>query len=479
MLLAQLLTSGGQFFYAALTARVFSPAVFGAFAATLSLQGLIALVTTTGFPAYVLKVESFSGRSALKMRWFAVAGGGAAAILFLVVSGPWLSLLRAEGGDVFVPFLAVAQGIAPIAAVEAAILRRQGRSQHDALCLLGAFLIANGIGATVITLTGVQWSLALATVLYPAALYSFFRLMNRRQVFDQHDTSVDGLFAFSRKITIQNSLFLVLQQAPSWLMSARTGAESLGYFSRAATLAGMPATAMSTAINRALQPHWRKLNGHDGADRAIRESAVLASALSFSFFGLLVAHAPAIIFLWLGPGWSQSADFARLLAVAYALSIPFAVVANSAEMRGIFKPVRVAQAAMALGLAPCLIALYLSGQPLWAGVGMAVSQVCGLAALIIGMPWKRKSSMASTLQGIVKQIFWAGGTSGTGWLVSVAVASTKVEVLGSHEAAPFLLGASTSLITWLLVFRWNEAKSILVGRRLASAVPATASKHAE
>lgn len=471
MLLAQFLTSGGQFFYAALTARVFSPSVFGAFAAGLSLLGLITLLTTTGLPSFILRSESLSGRSALRVRWLAIAGGAAAAAVFLVAVVPWLHLLQAEAGYVFIPLLAIAQGLGPIAAVESALLRREAVPRHDALCLVGAFVVANGLGAVVLLTNRSSWTLALATATYPAILYILCRFTNSSPTFSGHEDSTPGLFAFSRKITTQNLAFLVLQQAPSWLTSARAGTESLGQFSRAATLTGMPSTAVSTAINRALQPHWRKLNDREGADRAIREAAVLASALSFPLFGLLIAHAHTITLLWLGPGWSTTAFLVPLLAVSYGLSIPFTVVANSAEMRGVFRPVRIAQASMAVALLPCLVALYQSGDPMWAAGAMALSQTSGLITLLVSMPWCHRSSMRSSLWGVGMQLVLASGTTALGGLASLAAATFALDLFGSQDAAQLLLGTLVSALAWLLVFRWNEAKHIWARRGIESSRP--------
>lgn len=473
MLVAQLLTSTGQLFYAALTARAFPPLLFGAFAAALSLQGLIALMTTTGLPSFVLKQPTLSKRTARQIRWVALAGGAISSGLFIAVSVSWLHLLNAAEGSTFVPILAVAQGLAPIAAVESAIMRREGRAHLDAVSLLGAFITANGTGAVVIALHGEPWTLGLAAAVYPVALYLLCCMLNRTQLAEGNDTSMRELFSFSRKITAQNVAFLILQQLPGWLTSARAGAESLGHFSRAATLAGMPSTAISTSINRALQPHWRKLSDDASSDRAIRDSAILAAALSFPLFGLLVVHASEIILVWLGPDWSKSASFVPLLAVSYGLSIPFTVVANSAEMRGFFRPVRIAQFSMAAGLLPCLIVLIFSAEPLWAAAAMALSQLCGIAVLLLKMPWNSRLAMTSTFVGIIKQIGWATLACSLGWLVTVLVRTSHFVIFDSQAITQLGSGVFVSAGVWLITFRWNGARSILTNRRVSIGKPAT------
>lgn len=467
MLLAQMLTSGGQLAYAALTARAFPPALFGAFAAALSLQGIITLLTTTGLPSYVLKQKCLSYRSARGIRWLALAGGGIACALFLALSTPWLAILRASAGDVFIPVLAVAQGLTPIAAVESSIMRRSGKSYLDATNLFSAFLVANGTGAALIVMNGQSWTLAIAAAIYPVALYLGSILLNRSALPDGDTVMIREVLSFSRKITAQNVVFLVLQQLPSWVLSGRAGAASLGHFSRAATLTGMPATAISTAINRGLQPHWRKLSDSN-TDRAIRDSVILASAVSFPLFAVLAVQAEPLIQLWLGPMWSESASFVPLLAVAYGLSIPFTVVANSSEMRGLFRPVRIAQLAMAIGLVPGLAVLFVSGQPMWAGAGMALSQVLGMLTLLIQLPWIKRTAIIETLVAMTRQLCWAGLTCGTGFIVAMLASAKGFVLFDSRNITELSVGLLASALTWSATYRWNDMRTIIRDRKQSS-----------
>ncbi|WP_407710460.1 lipopolysaccharide biosynthesis protein [Arthrobacter nitrophenolicus] len=467
MLLAQLLTSGGQLLYAALTARAFPPALFGAFTAALSLQGILTLMTTTGLPSFVLKQKLLSRRSAGRVRWMALAGGACASGLFLTLIFPWLHVLGATEGTIFIPLLLVSQLLAPIATTESSILRREGKSHVDALSLVGAFTVANGTGAFLIARTAEPWTLGLATAVYPAALFLLARVLNNTSlpVGEVSQGSVSEILSFSRKISAQNVIFYMLQQMPSWFTSARAGTESLGYFSRAATLAGMPAGAASTGINRALQPHWRKLGDAEQADRVIKEAGILTAALSFPLFGLLAANGKQVIYLWLGPNWTESADYVPLLAFSFGLAVPFVVLANSAEMRGLFRPLRRAQLAMAVGLCPPLLVLLLTGQALWAAGALALSQCCGLLTLIWQLPWHDKKQMLSTFVELGKQIAWAAVAGGTGLLVSQLVIARDFVLFESASGTQLVFATFAWALACLLTWRWNGARTILKARR--------------
>lgn len=462
MLVVQTLTSIGQLFYAALTARIFTPAEFGAFTAALGLQALIALLTTTGFPSYVLGSRQFSRASAWKVRAWAIGGGLFAGVLFLVLSHPWQLLLRAEEASVLVPLLAFAQVIAPIAAVQSAILRREGNTAREALCMLGAFIVANGSGAVVLYLQRDLWTLALTPLIYQASLLLLTTASNTKRLPVGVGGSTVELLSFSWKVSVQNVGFLLLQQMPGWLLSARLGADKLGYFSRANTLAAMPALALNTALTRALQPHWRKLDGPQGTGRATHDAAVLASSLAFPAFGILIVHAEPIIGLWLGAGWARAADYVPFLAVASALSIPFTVLANSAEIRGMFKPVRRAQLAMAIGLFPPLLMLWHSNDIVWATIAAAASQVCGLVTLITQLSSTLPGTAGRTLLGVLKQAVWAIVICVFGWLVAYGwhVGDPNLSANGAQMTIAILASAAA----WVAAFRWNESAAILHSR---------------
>ncbi|MBT1004475.1 oligosaccharide flippase family protein [Paenarthrobacter sp. DKR-5] len=466
MLGAQVITSLGQFLYAALTARVFSPSDFGGFAASLSLTGLLTLLTTTGFPSYILMSGNLSRRAANLTRLLALGGGVAASVLFLVALPSWLYALKAVTGSIFAPALAISQAVAPIAAVESAILRREGRPGADATALLTAFVLSASSGAVAIFVHKDSWQLALPTVLYPVVLFASSVALRRHRLPNIPNETPPSLFRFSGRVTAQNVGFFALQQASGWVVSARMGAQGLGYFTRAGTLAGMPATALSLAINRAMQPHWRKLTNSASSDRAIKEASILSSGLAFFLFGLLATYGPELTTLWLGPGWSKAGELVPFMAVSYGISVPFTILANSAEMRGIFSPVRRSQLIMGGFMLPCLLALIMTGSLLWAGAAMAIAQGAALVSLLLSLPWGTKTNRTQTLLAVGRQAIWSAAFCSLGWLVASSIEPTGIYDGRYGVALRIGVGCSFSIAAFLFSARWNAVVAVLHDRGL-------------
>jgi hypothetical protein len=184
------------------------------------------------------------------------------------------------------------------------------------------------------------------------------------------------------QLVAQNLGFLLLGYLPSWSMAIASGTGSLGAYSRAQLIGGMPATAATQAINRALQPNWRHLDGDRQVARAITDAAMATAFFLVPAFVALSSLASPIIALWLGTGWEEAAWLLRLLAVAYCAQALFTVVANAAEMRMQLKSVRIGQYMHAVVLVPALaLAVKLSSVTLIV-VAFGVSQTFALGVLI-------------------------------------------------------------------------------------------------
>lgn len=458
----QLITSIGQFAYSGVTARMFTPAEFGGFAAALSLMSVLALLTTTGLPAYVLKEPSLGKQQILHLRLLAALGGLATAAIFLVLAPLWLSTLNADVGMVFLPLLTVGQALGPSSAVESALLRRELQPKRDALSLLTAFLVANFCAVAFALAVDQAWTLALAVAMQPILLAIMARLLQVSQQPRGGSLQFRSVFGFTRRITVQNVGFLLLQRLPEWAISGVLGAAALGQFSKGASLSQMPATALSSALNRVVQPHWRFMPETDVADKASRDAALLAAGISFPVFGIVAANATTIVDLWLGPGWKEAGLLASYVAVGAGLSVPFGVIANGYEMRSNFRPVRCAQWCMLLALIPPLGLLAWTREIHWAAVAFVVSQLVAISVVVL---WPSTARMRLKLaKQLLAVALWTAFISASGvwasqWLTTPGSENQVVEDLTRLTAA-----CCFSLFLWLVTFRWHETNRVLQRR---------------
>lgn len=410
---AQISMSLGQLLFGALTARQYSPAQFGSFTAALSLYGLLAVLTTTGFPAYVLSAKKLSAGDIRRVRRMCAAGSIAAAVTYLVVSPLWLDALGAEGGSSFLLVILLAQLIGPTASLESALLRRAHRTKADAAVLLGSFLVSIMGAAAMIMVFGKLWMLALSPLLNQIALL-VLSIAVRGKIATEDSSGAGGrdVLYFARRVSTQNSAFAVLTQIPNWTIGAAVGAAGLGHFSRATSLTSLPAGSLSGAFNRTLQPHWREYDTPGDYLGGVREALGLSSAVAAAIFGVVGGLGGYLATLWLGPGWEDVGQLVPWLAAAAAVQVIFAMVANSAEMRAKFEAVRRAQIALLVGLAPLLLLLFTDAKLWVAAASLLISQLLGFVVLLMAItrevPSARRGLSAAFARNVVGGLVIAG-----------------------------------------------------------------------
>lgn len=463
-LIAQIVIGFGQIAYAALTARVFSPSAFGEFTAALSLHGLIVLCAATGLSSFILKEQHLhrSQIRAINLVVFSVALPSA--VVYWFVSPVWLAWLNSPGGAQFVPLLAWATFAAPIGTVQSALLRREGDGRADAMVYIAAFTIATGLAAVLAILSRESWTLAIGTAINPVILIVLSRI-SRRAAYPvgQGVLSFDWLL-FAVRVAGQNLVFFVLGQVPTWSLGATSDPATLGQFSRGNTLAFVPAFALSTAINRGVQPHWRKVETDDSRIRAISEALVLGASVSFTGFFVLAALSRPLTGLWLGPGWDLAAEFAAWFAIGFAMQVPSALLANYLEMTAALSRVHWIQFANAVSLALGVALLALSHDYRFLLGGFVLSHLAGLvtavrqvsAAVGVGSWWLVKELVAPLISAFGS----AGVAFGSAHIVAVVFEGGAT--IGN---AAQLCGGLFAVIAFLIITRkWQPALSIAARR---------------
>lgn len=474
-LTAQMFMSAGQLVYAALTARLFTPAEFGGFAAALSLMGLLTLLTTTGLPSFVLKESELGSRAVLTIRLYGLLGGILSAVVFVVLVPGWLFILRAPEGHVYIALLAVSQAIGPSASIESALLRRELMPKKDALAMLISFMLASGCGIALALSTKQSWTLAVMVALQMFLLACLSRLFQVQKRVPGKPILYRTVMGFTRKITAQNTGFFLLQRVPEWIVSALLGSGALGQFTRGASLAQMPANALSAALNRAMQPYWRLVNLPHIADRALNDAATLSAGFAFPIFGIVAVNAGALVDLWLGDGWEQAGALATLLAIGAGLTIPFGGLASGQELRGNFKHVRRAQWSMAGALIIPLLLLFATHTLWWAAAAFTISSFVGLSVMAISSAAShgglRGRMRSRSVRGLASLALWSAGLSIVGLLAGLEAAKLVSPAGRLAEAAMQISVAGiVSALAWILTFRWHETNRVL--RRRGVRLPA-------
>lgn len=465
MLVAQLIMSVGQFFYAALTARLFTPAQYGGFAAALGLVGVISLLTTTGLPSFVLKEPELGNKAILKIRLYGLIGGVLSAGAFVVLIPGWLFILQAPEGHMYIALLAVGQVIGPPASIESAILRRELHPKKDAIALIVSFVLACGCGIVMALYTRQSWTLAIIVAMQPLLLAVLSLLFQTHKRSAGSPLKYRTVVNFTRQITAQNTAFFLLQRIPEWIMTASLGASALGQYSRGASLAQMPAGALNSALNRAMQPYWRLVTKPHAADRAMSDAVILTAGIAFPLFGIVAANAGALVDLWLGEGWEQAGSLATLLAIGAGLAVPFGGLASSQEMRGNFIHVRRAQWSMAGSLAVPLLMLYVTKNVWWAAVSVALSSLVGLLVMALSSSNSHKGLRVRIRSRLARRLatsaLWSGGVATAGLVAGLEVARLVSGDRPTEAAVQIAVAVTVSVCAWLLTFKWHDTNHVL------------------
>lgn len=460
---AQVFIAAGQIAYSGLTARLFSPHVFGEFTAAVGLQGLIGLCTATGVASFVLK-EAHLRRSQLRaVNIIVFSLGLLGAAVYWFASPLWLGWLNAPGGSQFVPLLAWATFASPIGTVQWALLRREGDGRADWIVFVSAFVLANGAAALCAILSRESWSLALATAINPIFMALFSRVL-RRAVYPVDNGFLFDWLVFALRVTGQNLVFFGFGQVPTWSLGASTTPAVLGQFSRGNVLAQLPTSALGAALSTGLQPHWRKIESNESRFRAVSEALVLGSSMSFVISAVLASLSRPLTILWLGPGWDLAAEFTTWLAIGFAMLVPTVQLANYLEMTGALPQVHWIQLANAAGLAlgVALLAWLHDFRLLLAG--FVLSHFLGLTVAVSQVSKTLGSRSGQLLRQLVAPLFSAMGAAGVAYAVShlVGVGALRHTTLGN--AGQLIGGALGAALFIFLTRKWHPALSILVAR---------------
>jgi O-antigen/teichoic acid export membrane protein len=460
---SQVVTGLGQLAYSALTARIFRPQAFGEYAAALSLTGLIALAST-GLASFILKEPELKRSQVRAINSAAVAMALLGAGLFWLISPVWLGWLNSPAGSEFVPLLTFATFASPVAAVQWALLKREGDGRADAGVFVLAFIGATGIGAVCAILIREPWTLALGTAVTPIILAALSWVLRRAVYPVEHSRLAFDWVRFTLRVFTQNSVFYGLRQVPTWSVGATAGAAMLGEFSRGNVITNLPASALTKALTNGTAPHWRKIESKESRVRAVSEALTLGASITFVSFAALAALAQPLIAIWLGPGWDLAAEFAAWLAIGYAMQVPMAQLGNFLELAGDLSRIRWIQLANAAGLALGVALLVWLHDFRFLLAGFALSELLGLLVAVFQVSAALEIPPWQLLKQLVAPLVSAIGVASVAYMVAHLVATGPGEGTSLGSAVQLLSGAFAVIALVFVTRKWQPAFAILVAR---------------
>ncbi|WP_187282923.1 oligosaccharide flippase family protein [Streptomyces sp. MS191] len=344
-----------QLAYTACTARIVSPAAFGAFATAVAVSGVLGYFANGGVATCLLTAERLTRQLiTLVLRIGAVSGVLcclATQAVTPVVTALWdmpdvAPLLRLIG----LQFL-----VLPAALAATAALRRCGRTAQ----VVRLELAGNAVGAaTALVLLAAEWApfaLAVPAPLGTAVLLAgALRLLRRQDLPDGERPRARGLVDASGFFSAFSLSQYLCNNAPLWL-AGRLGASAAGYHSRATLFTALPLTVLAQGIGQAATPVLAADRGR--SRQAVSDVLCLASAIGFVGFGVLAGLGPAALDVLLGPGWGVASRLVPLLSAGSAVALVVLVGDNVNQARDDRRSLLVCQAWAAAAIAVALAAV--------------------------------------------------------------------------------------------------------------------------
>jgi O-antigen/teichoic acid export membrane protein len=285
-------------------------------------------------------------------------------------------------------------------------------------------------------------------------------------------TELRYLLGFSSQVSGQNLVFYVINTAPSWLISRTFGGATLGLYSRANLLIGLPVTHLATGLTKALYPLYARVSGDGRKAAALIEDALgTASFYVWPAFAAIAGAASSIVAVLLGEGWGKSAALLPIIALMGCFNLPSAILFNAAEAFRWMRFTWTAQAAWvtvtALGLAAVVAAGSGPAAIVWV---VALTQVA-VHALQIAYFCRRGFLRARVL--LTRYAFSAGFAAAVFGIVRLAEVATHDMTPLAQLAAEGLAAAAVAAVALAARQRAVRTGRGDPGADLATASPAT------
>ena len=352
----------GQLLYTALTARLISPAEFGAYATAQALLMLVGYFTLNTVGNAIIRQPSLDRSTVGTALILTGTAGAVVAVVVLATAGLWAELWRSPGAASLIRLYAPQMLFGGLAIVPLSLLRRDLRFRSSTLIETSSVLIGFGIGA------GLAWrlrnaeALVLGQVAATGALLLLGALATRSRLsFSYSRTQARSLFSFSSQVSLQNLGHSLNNILPSFAVSRFLGQASLGFFSRASLLVWLPLTFLAQGVQKTLYPIYPRFREDKGECRRMMSDVTsVSTTIVWPLFAVLAGLAPLVVELLLGGRWAPVAAIVGPLCLYAAANFVYSIFASFAESFGYLRQIWLVQAVWTVALVCSLGAVVLA-----------------------------------------------------------------------------------------------------------------------
>ena len=451
-----------QLAYTALTARLISPAEFGAYATAQAMLGIVGYFTLGTVGNAIIRHPSLDRQVVGTGIALTGAAGAVAAAVVLATADAWAEIWRSPEAAPLLRLFAPQVLLGSLAIVPISLLRRELRYRTATLIETTSVLLGFAIGGALALELRSAEALVAGQVAAAGALLLLGIVAARSQLaFAYSRREARGLFSFSSQVSLQNLGHYLCNTLPSFAIARSLGQVSLGFYSRASLLVGLPLTFLAQGVNRTLYPIYPRFQSasRDETRRMMVDVVGVTTTLVWPLFAALAGLAPLVVEVLLGSQWTPVTSIVGPLCLYAAVNFAYSTFEAFAEAFGYLRQIWIVQLSWTAVLIGALAVAVQSDL----GIRSIVLVAVGILLVIHLLQIALLARLGTVdLRGTLVVDAWAGVVASVWYiatmLTSTALADTPLAVqLVASLAVSVLLAA----VTWLLLPRLPAGKALL------------------
>jgi O-antigen/teichoic acid export membrane protein len=435
------------------TARVVSPREFGAYAAAQAAGGIFGYFSLSAVGQAVLRRSELAKGTVGSATAISVLAGALVAAAMWLIAIPWAAAWHVPAAARVVHVLAFTVFLNAVAVMPLTLLRRSLRFRAAAVTETVTQVLGAAAGVTLAVQLHSAFALALGQCAAAATLVLAAGVLARRQLEMRLSwREGKGLATFAGQVTAINFGSYLMNIAPSWYAARAYGARTLGFYSRAGLIVGLPLTYLSSGLMKVLYPLYGRLRSDESRVKLMLEEALaLTTGLLWPVLGFIAGAAPVIVSLLLGPRWEQVAPLLALFALAACADLACSLLTNAGEALGWMRTIWNRQIALLGALTLVVGVVHVAG--------------LGVVALVAGVAVAQWLTYGLTVHAFVRRRFLDGRSATTTNLAHAGAAamafgvaaltarfladdSLGIRVLGELAAALIVCGGLVAMRSW-------------------------------
>jgi O-antigen/teichoic acid export membrane protein len=447
-----------QLLYTALTARLISPAEFGAYATAQALLMLVGYFTLSTVGNAIIRHPSVDRRVVGTALMLTGAAGAVVSLFVLAAAGLWADLWRSPDATSLIRLYAPLTLLGGLAVVPVSLLRRDLRYRSATLIETTSTLIGFGIGA------GLAWQLRNAEALVAGqvaaagALLALGVLATRSQLSVSYSRShARSLFSFSSQVSLQNLGHYLNNILPTFAVSRFLGQVSLGFFSRASLLVGLPQTFLAQGIQKTLYPIYPRFrDNEEECRRMMTDVASVTTTLVWPLFAALAGFAPLVVEILLGARWAPAAAVVGPLCLYAAANLAYAVFASFTESFGYLRQIWLIQIGWTMALV-CSLAVAVRADADMRAIVLVAAGI-QIAVHVLQLTLLARVRLVDAV-GTLRAEVWAAVLSAVWYLATMLTTQSF-----SGQAMAVRIVVSCGIVALLTLATWYALPHLPAGR---------------